>query len=424
MDTPGRSLTSLRSLTLDLPPSCIEFCPAHADYFIVGTYNLENPETPDAAAPPAPGDDEEPPRKEKRIQARNGSLVVFRLTGSADIRQIRTVSYPSAILDLHFHPRWAGGKVAAVVSSTGTLSFFHLSVSGEYSATLDEIATHRPLGDDEGVLILSCCWHPSIPELLAITTSNCQVHILRVDEHWDIHQTHDTPLMTHSLEAWTVAFSSFVEGHASKSAGEGEEEPQLFTIFSGGDDSKLLSASCAYQRVRGNIEGNTVRTRWPVAAIQGHEAGVTAILPLGLRLTDGGSLVVTGSYDDHIRVYSVPSPAQGASLQRPRVLAEQDLCGGVWRLKLVKLEQEGRGLGEKQQWTLLILASCMHAGPRVLEVVGDNTGYCRIDILGRFEEHQSMNYSSDFQPLPDEGGQRLRCISTSFYDRLLCLWEF
>ena len=71
---------------------------------------------------------------------------------------------------------------------------------------------------------------------------------------------------------------------------------------------------------------------------------------------------------------------------------------------------------------MVILASCMYAGTRVLRLdrqAGD--GEWRFDILGRFEEHQSMNYASDVQP--DDGNRKL-IVSTSFYDKLLCLWRF
>jgi diphthamide biosynthesis protein 7 len=44
-------------------------------------------------------------------------------------------------------------------------------------------------------------------------------------------------------------------------------------------------------------------------------------------------------------------------------------------------------------------------------------------VLGKFEEHKSMNYGSDSQPGVDGKGRRT-VISTSFYDRLLCLWRF
>lgn len=82
MDTQGRSIAPLRSLTLDLPPSCVEFCPAHSDYFIVGTYNLQKEEST-AEAPLE--DDEEQQETKKHTQTRNGSLVVFQLTATADM---------------------------------------------------------------------------------------------------------------------------------------------------------------------------------------------------------------------------------------------------------------------------------------------------------------------------------------------------
>lgn len=76
MEGKGREIASLRSLHLDLPPSCIEFCPAHPDYLVVGTYNLQKEESAVA---------EEPTQETvKKPQSRNGSLVVFRLAENAD----------------------------------------------------------------------------------------------------------------------------------------------------------------------------------------------------------------------------------------------------------------------------------------------------------------------------------------------------
>lgn len=66
-------IASKLSLTLDLPPSCIQFCPAHSTYFVVGTYNLEKEPDQDTQG--------EDLSSEKRVQSRNGSLVVFRLDG-------------------------------------------------------------------------------------------------------------------------------------------------------------------------------------------------------------------------------------------------------------------------------------------------------------------------------------------------------
>lgn len=308
----------------------------------------------------------------------------------------------------------------AVVSSTGTLSFFNFSVSDGSSASLEEISTHKPLGHDEGILFLSCAWHPHIPSLLAITTSDYRVHILHVDAAWNVSEARSEPIMTHTLEAWTVAFSSSPPRKPSLAMEDSSiKNLEVFPIYSGGDDSKLLVTYCEYNPARvGGDDDDLIETPYPAVTVKGHGAGVTAILPLGTLLSEGSSIVVTGSYDDHIRVYSINDRIQDMPPHGSRLLAEQNLQGGVWRLKLVKLETS------KQQWTAIILASCMHAGSRVLQVAGNTvTGLCEIKVLGRFEEHKSMNYGSDFQPGSETGG-KLRCVSTSFYDRLLCLWDY
>lgn len=69
------SITSIQSLTLDIPPSCIEFCSAAPQYFVVGTYFLEKKEQ-DASQLEA--EEEDLP---KEGQKRTGSLIVFRLDG-------------------------------------------------------------------------------------------------------------------------------------------------------------------------------------------------------------------------------------------------------------------------------------------------------------------------------------------------------
>ncbi|KAI1438164.1 hypothetical protein GGR50DRAFT_641891 [Xylaria sp. CBS 124048] len=422
------AIVSRRSLVLDLPPSCIEFCPAHPDYVVVGTYNLQK-EEPTAIDNDGHSDDGGTRDAVRKPQSRNGSLVVFRLgENTTDISCVQTVSYPSALLDLHFHPHQDRHDVLATVSSTGTLSFFHLSPHQLPPAPLVKLATHMPLGDDESVLLLSCAWHPSLPDLLSITTSDFRVHILRVDDSWGVAEISSPPVMTHTLEAWTVAFSPFL---TEPSASENELVPPTsrgVTLYSGGDDSKLLSTTCFYNGGANSAtesDDEMMNAPYPTVTIKGHMAGVTAILPLSLTPSTGSRVVVTGSYDDCIRVYSIHPQVGGIMPQPPKLLAEENLGGGVWRLKLVKLEKVGgEGSTSQASWSALILASCMHAGSRVLKIVGNDDEFCRVNILGRFEEHRSMNYGSDFQPGTGLGCQPLRCVSTSFYDRLLCLWEF
>ena len=70
------------------------------------------------------------------------------------------------------------------------------------------------------------------------------------------------------------------------------------------------------------------------------------------------------------------------------------------------------------------MASCMHAGTRIVRVQADDEGQWSIEVLARFEEHKSMNYGSDARPTSSEGMGSRTIISTSFYDKLLCLWRF
>jgi hypothetical protein len=75
----GQLVTSIRRAELDLPPSCIEFCPAFPSYFVVGTYSLQ----PDGSGNDnGQGGEEENGERQERArqpQSRKGSIILFRL---------------------------------------------------------------------------------------------------------------------------------------------------------------------------------------------------------------------------------------------------------------------------------------------------------------------------------------------------------
>lgn len=81
-DLGGEVISSTQSMVLDLPPSCIEFCPSHPSFFVVGTYYLEKT---DEGAQPNDGDGDGDEGRElsetkaTQPQSRNGSIIVFRL---------------------------------------------------------------------------------------------------------------------------------------------------------------------------------------------------------------------------------------------------------------------------------------------------------------------------------------------------------
>lgn len=143
-----------------------------------------------------------------------------------------------------------------------------------------------------------------------------------------------------------------------------------------------------------------------------HSAGVTAILPLPLPLLEDAPVLLTGSYDEYLRVYH--------ATMKGKVLAEICLGGGVWRLQLLRTEMADSE-DEDSEWRFLVLASCMHAGTRLVSVRRRHGNEWEIDVLAEFTEHESMNYASDVWKGSDEG--QLVCVSSSFYDRRVFLWR-
>jgi diphthamide biosynthesis protein 7 len=228
------------------------------------------------------------------------------------------------------------------------------------------------------------------------------------------------------LEAWTLAFSP--------ARLDGKTMPQA--LYSGGDDSKLRClAFSSLASLSHPLEEITAGSPGGSRGMRGHEAGVTAILPLPLGTEAGRDILLTGSYDDIVRVVTTYDYRSGQN-SNPKVLVEKKLGGGVWRLKFMDRESEKVADGER---CFRVLASCMHAGARILEVRGSKEGEWTIEVLARFEEHKSMNYGSDVQPLKrkdwrgnkngddergDEDAKERAIVSTSFYDRLLCVWKY
>lgn len=391
-------VASKASLALDLPPSCVQFCPSHAAYLVTGTYNLQQDSPGTCTGAP---------------QARNGSLVVVRIdgdqlsvcsslthshvadSGSASIKA-QTILQPSALLDLRFHPRQREHPgLLAAVSSTGMLAMFCLDPTLSPTAPLHQLAHSKCQDLEDDVLFLQCSWHPVLRNVIAVTTSHGAARLLHLDQDWKIRGFTDLDICN-SLEAWSVAWSPL--------DGDG---PHI-SIYCGGDDSSLRYTLCS----------DRLDMPFRPATAKGHHgAGVTAILPLALHAADGGRLVVTGSYDDHLRLLAIHDLDKTHGAKRVRLVCETNLGGGVWRLGLV--DTRVRDDGSRR---VRILASCMHAGARLVEMTSKTDGlHWSCTILSRFDEHKSMNYASDCVAALDGGG--ILCVSTSFYDKLLCLWE-
>lgn len=162
-------------------------------------------------------------------------------------------------------------------------------------------------------------WHPSRADVIAVTLSDGAVSLCQssidnsLSRPWTPSSTVTAiELATHSLEPWTLAFS-----------------PDDSLLFSGGDDAVLQALGLSsVNKELDNRPGETTDDENAAATPlwadrKSHEAGVTSILPLA------NDLLITGSYDDRIRLLSTPP------VGRRKVLAELDLGGGVWRLKML-----------------------------------------------------------------------------------------
>jgi diphthamide biosynthesis protein 7 len=252
-------------------------------------------------------------------------------------------------------------------------------------------------------------WAANSSQTMAITTSDGGVYLVHFSPGYDSFQILNggEPVTKHTEYAWCCSFSS-----------SGDR------LYSGGDDNKLrlenLGISLSSLDPKSIIEASGLYPK----GLPGHEAGVTFILPVPLPSSDEQpQLLLTGSYDDHIRIYSVPSYPS-----RPKVLTELSLGGGVWRLRFLDPPVVATGY-PNQSIRYTVLASCMHAGARILSILGtkeDGDIWSEwkwdINVLAEMNLHKSMNYASDVQDISEERDRI--CVSSSFYDRLLCVWKW
>ena len=327
---------------------------------------------------------------------------------------LQTIATPFAILDLHFSP--VEKTTLVVATSEGSVCIYRLDLEkrGNKASLLKESVVQI---FDPSILVLSLACYPSFdlslggfPSVIAVSASDGQIVIFDYMRYISADRAQILGRsQAHSLEAWTVVWAS-----SSRTA-----EDKFAPLYSGGDDSAL----CRH-RSSAHPLGTDVNDSEEIQCLQEplrrdrttHSAGVIAILPLLANWPEKDEFLLTGSYDEYVRVLALP-----ASGGRAKVLAEKSLGGGVWRLKLVDRVSL---IGE--QTYLLVLASCMHAGARFLKIESSNDqATWSISILAKFEEHESMNYAGDGR-VESIDGFRSTCytfVSTSFYDRKLCVWH-
>jgi diphthamide biosynthesis protein 7 len=349
---------------------------------------------------------------------------------------------------LHFHPRIP--NLLGIATSAGTVSLFTVNVSDSDSDGKDTGFTHLAtysVHEDPSIPTLFLAWLPKswLPGFgrdgFAVTFSDGRTGVFGVDsgvlvQRGTAGNENDevTELASFNakqpIEIWFVAAATFpYQNQDTEDKTSRKSTPYLFT---GDDFGTLQTIRFPDTDPAADQESDSELDSLPPPLLNisdralHHTAGVTSILPLPIpldhALTSGSPLLLTGSYDEVLRVYHAAG--------RGRVVAEEGLGGGVWRLELLDTTTTTAG-GET--WTFLVLASCMHGGTRVVRVAvsAENGGEdvsAEIEILAEFTEHESMNYASGVWGLDSldpavEGGAEIKVVSSSFYDKRVCVWS-
>ncbi|BCS14937.1 hypothetical protein ALUC_70170S [Aspergillus luchuensis] len=420
--------TSDTTIFLDQPPSCLQFHPSSRNHFLVGTYLLSEHKEDDSAP---------------IQQTKTGSLQLWHLDPATNQLTLRHKHpLPFAVFDLHFHP--TDPTLAAIATSAASVVFFRITpdfdAGEDVSSCIKEIHSHQ-VHEDPSIPALYLAWLPAGWHSTTTSTSTTNpegeteygfavtfsdglttifnTNLSSLPNSFSIAEESSYPA-TQQIEVWFVAAATYPPPQS-----DGDKMRYIFTGSDFGSlHTRYLPAPC--KRTNSEDE-DEAQASTPILShddrARHHTAGVTAILPLPVPMTDGAPWLLTGSYDESLRVYHAS--------RRGEVLGEIGLGGGVWRLQI--LSTQSRTLnGEEgvKEWEFLVLASCMHAGTRVVKVrvVGGESGElkeCEMEVLAEFTEHQSMNYASDVWNLGGNHGEgrELVVVSSSFYDRRVCVWR-
>ncbi|KAK7885475.1 hypothetical protein LTR67_010268 [Exophiala xenobiotica] len=458
---------SFTSRTADQEIDTVAICPEHPEYMVIGTYSLLKPDS----------------QRSYAGQTRQGTLQV--LTVSPEFRpkyagmlppQLDRISFPSAVVDIHFHP--SDGTLLGVATSNAQVHIFRFIKHGDVLGRR-VITTLLPLGsvtvsgsDEHGLtaLVTQFTWFPDLHSRGVLGISDVQdisfaavtsfgetkivrTSVARIKDLYDqrVGPDQDLPPLPvtivdvhkHDLEAWTVATV------ALPSPDESENGTIYRMILSGGDDSALIASAIELPNPRSEPGAPSVSTSDPMSPTamplwkdrRNHTAGVVAILPLpqltiwseaGLEHNDRKIIpLLTGSYDEHLRVFGIDPRTYRATFK-----TEMRLAGGVWRLKV--LDHYTTTTGEQRQHHTLILASLMHAGAAIIRLTytpsSSNAETWTINLLSTFRAgHESMVYCCDatLEGAENEArhvGQQeapsYTVVSTSFYDMNICTWRF
>ncbi|KAI1619881.1 hypothetical protein EDD37DRAFT_570449 [Exophiala viscosa] len=430
----------------------VEICPSHPDYMIIGTYSLVKKDD----------------RRDYEAQVRRGTIQV--MTVHPEFKplyagmlppQLDRVTFPCAVLDIHFHP--ADATLLGVATSNAHVYFFrfikHGDVLGRRVITkLLPLGSVRVSEDDEHgltALVTQFSWFPELRNhgvsgisdvqdvSFAASTSFGETKIISMsvplikdlfDERANAPPAElpsgVTNIHKHELEAWTVAAVTL------RSATQSQDNTIHRMILSGGDDSALIASAielpCSPSQpgtpsISSSDEfGPTPMPLWKDR--RNHTAGVVAILPLPSNdespIPHPRKTIITGSYDEYLRIFELDTKTYRAIWK-----TELKLGGGVWRLKVLDQYTTPTVGDSIPHHHSLILSSLMHGGAAVVRLTysADSDSWSITPLVTFRAGHESMVYCCDARldnRTAEEAPPTYTVVSTSFYDMKICTWKF
>lgn len=329
----------------ELPPCCVRIHPSDNSIIFLGTYKLED------------------------NGKRHGSVDIYRYQDS-ELTLLNRYGTPSSILDIKIDP-FDDSNIITAHSEGNIIHWKYNSQENSLKVVSDLVVVEK---DN---LITSVHYSPIKQGSILVTSTSLPLVIYDLNK-----QTYNTLDTSHDLECWTGNFGEL--GELSN------------VVYTGGDDSKLIA--------------HDLRTQGPIwsTGTRHHEAGVVSILsPTKNWNTRNSHHLWTGSYDDKLRILDLrvidkdaPSLIPGYI---PKVIHEENLGGGVWRLIPSPNSNDDR-----------VMSCCMYDGARIIDVDGEE----KFQVVKRFKgQHESMCYGADWAANDNF------IVSCSFYDHVVHLWE-
>ena len=290
-----------------------------------------------------------------------------------------------------FEIRWAFPNILGVVTANSTLDIYRIDASSSFAADSDESSTatehavelvaSKSVGSD----VLDCVHYTAIDfdgDKRESTTPGTSAIVSQSDGRMTLWSLDDGALRHRSrwlahaytgsapAEIWCTVFD--------------ERDKRL--VWSGADDCKLKSWD-----LRTPCRSAASETPQRV-----HEMGVTSVR----TLEQNPSILVTGSYDERVRLFDV------RNLRRPISTAAVD--GGVWQLRTVPIPSAPKAVG--------IAAACMRGGVSVLDLT---TSGLAVRASNAFSN--ALMYG--IEHLGTFAAGSIQMVSCSFYEHELHFWS-